>query len=411
VKLAYNSIRKYYPWEEIIILDDNSTDGTKDWLWGLEGDISNSESGDKNLVVYLHESRQIGHTVIYNKGAELARNEIFTIFHADMVCGPNYVENLLKHLKPGGVVAATRIEPPLHPEGREKIVKDFGTYDTDFRQEDFEKFVLEQQKENKDKTTKGIFAPWAMYKKDFQAIGGHDKLFCPFPYEDSDIFQRMILAGYDIKQSRDAFVYHFTCRGHRWTKEVQKDDLFYKLCVTKNMVHFIRKWGCWIENNENCYPVIHKKYDIGVKAKNCPAHLLPQIEPWFSCTYIQDEDLESKYVTLTQPGTPFNMAQRVKPFSFYKSHDIDITFDVSQMTGERLSAMTLLSKMIEDSGEVGEMEYDIFKIKINRLEDKTPQLINNDSEYYRNQLVSIPESDPYYTDELFKVFEEVKKHE
>ena len=33
---------------------------------------------------------------------------------------------MLKHLKPGKVVCATRIEPPIHPAGKEKIVMDFG---------------------------------------------------------------------------------------------------------------------------------------------------------------------------------------------------------------------------------------------------------------------------------------------
>jgi glycosyltransferase involved in cell wall biosynthesis len=411
LKLAYNSIRKYYPREEIIILDDNSTDGTKDWLWGLEGDISNSEYGDKNLVTSFHGNRQVGHTVLYDEGIEMARNDIFTIFHADMVCGPNYVENLLKHLKPEGVVAATRIEPPLHPAGKEKIVKNFGIYDTDFKQEDFEIFCLMNQTESVNplsgKTTKGIFAPWAMYKKDFLAIGGHDKLFSPFPYEDSDIFQRFILAGYDIKQSRDAFVYHFTCRGHRWTEQVQKDDLFYQLCCSKNMVHFIRKWGHWIENDENCYPIIHKKYDIGVRIKNCPESLLSNIEPWFSTIYV-DCPIDN-YINQVQPGTPFNMKKRVKPLDSKASNDIEISVDGSQLTNERLKTLCTLPKMIEDSGEEGIMEFDIFTINIKRLDDKTEQLVNNESDYYLFQTMPLKIEDPYWTDELFQVFDAMNK--
>lgn len=410
LKLAYNSIRKLYPTQEIIILDDNSSDGTIDWLWGLEGDVSNSEDGDKNLVVYLNENRQVGHTVLYDKGVELCRNEIFTIFHADMVCGPNYVENILKHLKSGGVVSATRIEPPLHPAGKEKIVEDFGIYVEDFKHNEFIDYCTSLQKDSKDVTTKGIFAPWAMHKKDFFAIGGHDKLFSPFPYEDSDIFQRFILAGYDIKQSRDAFVYHFTCRGHRWTKEVQKDDLFYKLCCTKNASHFVRKWGHWIENNEYSYPVIYKKYDIGVDIKNCSDFILQHIEPWFSTLYV-DCSVDN-YINTVQPGTPFNMKNRIKSRKTnVPNNDIIISFDASELKNERLGTLTNLSKMIADSGEIGDMEYDIFKISINRLEDKTPLLVNNNSEYYTNQLIKIPEKDVYYTNELFNVFEKIKKHE
>ena len=55
-------------------------------------------------------------------------------------------------------------------------------------------------------TTKGIFAPWMLYKQDHFAVGGHDQRFAPFGYEDSDIFNRWILAGYEMVQSRDAFM-------------------------------------------------------------------------------------------------------------------------------------------------------------------------------------------------------------
>ncbi len=401
VKLAYKSIRRFYPLDEIIILDDNSSDGTKEWLKGL---VIN----DKNAIMFSHEDRQVGHTVLYDIGVGICHNKIFTIFHADMVCGPNYVEMLLKHLNPGGVVCATRIEPPLHPPGKEKIVKNFGIYTEDFKYDEFITFCYQQQEtwSVQNHTTKGIFAPWMMYKKDFLAIGGHDKLFSPFPYEDSDIFQRFILAGYDIKQSRDAFVYHFTCRGHRWTEQVQKDDLFYKLCCTKNMMHFIRKWGHWIENDENCYPIIHKKYDIGVRIKNCPPQILPQIEPWFSTIYA-DCDIDT-YINTVQPGTPFNMKKRVKPLDSQSWNEIEISFDGSQLTNERLQTLCTLPKMIEDSGEEGIMEFDIFNIEIKVLNNKEEKLVNNNSDYYIFQLMCLREEDPYWTNELFRVFEQVK---
>lgn len=412
LKLAYNSIRKYYPWEEIIILDDNSTDGTKDWLWGLEGDISNSESGDKDLIIYSHEGNQVGHTVLYDIGVGISHNQIFTIFHADMVCGPNYVENLLKHLKPGGVVAATRVEPPLHPPGKEKIIKDYGIYSEDFKEEDFEIFCLMNQTESVNplsgKTTKGIFAPWAMYKKDFLDIGGHDKFFSPFPYEDSDIFQRFILAGYDIKQSRNAFVYHFTCRGHRWTEEIKKDDLFYKLCCAKNFSHFIRKWGSWIQNDEWSFPIINHLYDIGFVIKNCPQNLLEILEPWCSTIYC-DADIES-YIKKVQPGTPFEMKNRVRSLSDDINNDIIVSLDGSQVTNEKIQFLMNLPKIITESGEVGKMEYDIFKFTINKLETYEKMLIYN-NHYHICGYFKDNSEDPYCTDELFKVYENIKKHE
>jgi len=400
VKLAIASIRKFYINDEIVLLDDNSTDETDKWV---------SEIYDPNLTYYKNDGRQVGHTVLYDIGINLCKHEVFSIFHADMICGPNYVENILKHLKRNTVVCATRIEPPLHPPGKEKIIKNFGIYPEDLNLDQFFSYCSQAQQElsNKDITTKGIFAPWAMYKEDFIKIGGHDKFFSPFPYEDSDIFQRFILAGYDIKQSRDAFVYHFTCRGHRWTEQVKKDDHFYKLCCIKNMYHFIRKWGNWIENNDLCYPIIKPLYNIGFVVSNCNFSVLSTLEPWCSTLYTDCNEFEN-YITQTQPGTPFDLKKRVQFISSDPDNDVIVRFDALKLNNENFSFLIELPKILEESGEEGLMEFDIFSLMIKKLTRLESLLINNSGDYYNSKLICIPSSDKFMTDELFKVFQNTK---
>ena len=135
-----------------------------------------------------------------------------------MYACPGMDEAVLKHLERGKVVSATRIEPPLHPDGPEKILMDFGIEPEEFNEQDLIGWVnqyLEENEDDKNETSNGIFAPWAMYKDDFIAIGGHDPLYAPQSKEDSDIFNRFVLAGYDLKQTWKGFVYHMTCRGSR----------------------------------------------------------------------------------------------------------------------------------------------------------------------------------------------------
>ena len=43
---------------------------------------------------------------------------------------------VLKHLERGKVVSATRIEPPLHPDGPEKILEDFGIEPEEFKEQE-----------------------------------------------------------------------------------------------------------------------------------------------------------------------------------------------------------------------------------------------------------------------------------
>jgi len=170
LKLAYKSIRDLETKHEVLVLDDASVDGTQEWITSLN---------DEDLITYYNPGpERIGIVGMFDKGIEMARTEIIFAFHADMVAAPKLDKNILKHLKPGVVVSATRIEPPLHPPGVEKITQDFGVEDNEFKWNEFNKFCLKTIEENKDKTTEGIFAPWCMYKSDFL---GHDELFAPQP--------------------------------------------------------------------------------------------------------------------------------------------------------------------------------------------------------------------------------------
>lgn len=340
LKNAYRSIKKHAPEAEIILYDDASTDGTWEWLqdqWYL----------DDKLRIFRSEER-VGHTVLYDKGISHAMHRIVGIMHADMIMGPNYVENVLKHLKPGRVVCGTRIEPPLHPPGNEKIIQDFGLDFDSLNVAGFETYCQELQKEFKDQTTKGMFAPWAIYKSDFEAIGGHDWGFAPFPYEDSDIFQRWILAGYELIQSRDAFVYHLTCRGHRWTGEVGKNDDYFVQAEEKARHYYLKKWGSWISNDEFCYPILTPVYK---KCSVVTNHTPSPLDPWLG---------------------------DVNPTSI-EGYDVVTQFDQTLLIDSDFFVITHLNKIVQETGQEGAFEIGNLQIIINSIEDRSKDLITVDN--------------------------------
>lgn len=371
LKNVYESVKKHAPTAELVLLDDGSTDGTWEWILNLA-----EEHQHREVKAFKSETR-VGHTILYDKGIELATNEIVGILHADMIIGPNYVENILKHLKPGTVVCGTRIEPPLHPEGKEKIIKDFGLdFDTlDIKA--FEDFCNDVQLEFKNQTTKGMFAPWVIYKKDFQSIGGHDPLFAPFPYEDSDIFQRWILAGYKLIQSRDAFVYHLTCRGHRWTDKIGENDDYFKIVSERARKNYMRKWGSWIQNDEFQYPIITPKYNIAFKITNCTYQLLEALEPLCDRIYT-DCPHSSEYVKKEQPNTDYDLTKRVLEADLndpIAENDIVVEFDARKLTQRHFELLQALPKIIKDSGEIGTFELEDFTITINNIEEYQDNLV------------------------------------
>ena len=363
LKNVYTSIQKHEPDAEVILLDDGSTDETWEWIQ------------QQDCIKFKSDVR-VGHTILYDKGIELATNDIVGILHADMIVGPNYIKNLVKHLKPKTVVCATRIEPPLHPEGKEKIIRDFGMDFDTLDINSFEEFVKDLQVVEGE-TSKGMFAPWLLYKEDFQAIGGHDPLFAPFPYEDSDIFQRWILAGYELIQSRDSFVYHLTCRGHRWTEQIGSDDLYYQQVSHKAARNYLRKWGSWIKNDEYQYPIINPKYNIGFIINNASMASLSALETWCTTVYIHDiAGLIEQYISIEQPNTLYNLAERVLPFDSEKNNDILVEFDANTFNQEDFIIIQQLTEIIKDSGSIGTFQISNLTITINSMEELQNNLIN-----------------------------------
>ena len=364
LKNAYQSIKTHAPHCKIVMLDDGSTDGTTDWLSGLS---------DDNITVIYRSDKRVGHTILYDKGIELAQTEVVGIMHADMILGPYYLENLLKHLEREKVVCATRVEPPLHPAGKEKIIRDFGTDFDNLNLDAFEAYVLEAQHEYKDLTTNGMFAPWIIYKEDFVAMGGHDALFAPFPYEDSDIFQRWILHGYELIQSRDSFVYHLTCRGHRWTDEIGKDDDYFKNASAKAARNYIRKWGSWIENDEYQLPILKPRYDIGLVVENCTLDLLNSLEPWFNNVYV-DQSIIADYIKHEQSKTDLLLEARVLSIEEPKQNDILIYFDAKENVD--LNIVPNIQVIIRESVDAaGTYEYEGFKIDVLQMVDHTDKMM------------------------------------
>lgn len=392
LKWAYNSIRKNLKIKHwICMADDASTDNTWEWMEYIMKE-------DSRVKCIKNEGpHRLGHTILYNRIIEeLIETDIFCITHADMYICPGFDEEIFKYIDEKVVVSGTRIEPPLHNPGLEKIIYDFGIEPEEVNEEKLLNFVEEQKNKYKDKTTEGVFAPWAMYKKRFVEIGGHDSLFKPQSREDSDLFNRLQLDGFKFIQSWNMFTGHLTCRGSRFANGAKRNldgQVFmhgretdeWLIQNEKSTRNFIRKWGTMVRHDQYMKPIIPHKYNIGLVIHNCDLKTLRKLEPYCDTLYI-DLKMEyiSQYINDEQLNTKFNLSRKIKWVDSNRENDILVEFDADYLHNN-LDALFFLSNMsviISDSAEIGQMEYSIFKIYVKSLETYEKKLIKINNSIY-----------------------------
>tara|TARA_R110000851_G_scaffold298260_1_gene453742 strand:+ start:410 stop:1678 length:1269 start_codon:yes stop_codon:yes gene_type:complete len=361
---AYHAIRKNQGNHEveICIADDASTDGTLEWLHELQ-------KVDDDVKFHINEGpERLGHTILYDTLInEVASHDICMIYHADMYLMPGALDQIEHKLKDKTIVSLTRIEPPLHPGGPEKMLMDFGVEPEEFKETELLEWFKDIQLSQATKITEGIFAPWAFYKKDFQEIGGHDPLYAPQSKEDSDIFNRFQLNGIKFIQTWGGCVYHMTCRGSRRNtidkaKNIYEDSPEWLAQNEISTRNFIRKWGHFVKHDALMKPIIPSKYDVGFIINNPNLQLIDVLEPWCSTMYCNDhiddstiklngpklvKDMISHYIK-TQT-TSIDLYEKFKPYPIHQPEKgILVDIDGNNFTQQDFDYIMKLPEILDN---------------------------------------------------------------
>ena len=391
LKWSYNSIRKNQGNHEVeICVADDFSNKDDTWEWCEEM----MEKDPLFKTIRNEGPTRLGHTILYDTLVnEVATNDICMIYHADMYLCPGALDAIKEQLKEKTIVSLTRIEPPLHPDGPEKVLLDCGIEPEEFDEKQL--LIQLDRLKSKDKTTEGVFAPWAFWKKDFQEIGGHDKIFAPQSKEDTDIFNRFHLNGIKFIQTWGGFVYHMTCRGSRFADGATRNpngEVFMKNRETdewlaqnqKSTREFLRKWGHYCKHDALMKPIVPPKYNIGISIDNSNMQLLGMLEPWCDKIYVNNNFQE--YIELEQPKTSFNLKEKINAIGNLNDYtnngflptDIFIKINGNTFNNQDYSIIQQISEIIQDSGEIGEFELGNLKITVNKLKTYENNLIINE---------------------------------
>jgi hypothetical protein len=107
--------------------------------------------------------------------------------------------------------------------------------------------------------------------------------------------------------------------------------------------------------------------------------MLKELEPW--CSDIYGDWVGHKgygvnnYIKEEQPNTRFDLSGKIHSQHIEPKNDVVVRFDAQKLTPQNFQVLVNLSEMLQDSGELGEMEYEIFKFHIKSLETYEKDLI------------------------------------
>jgi len=263
LKWCVKSLQKnaYYQDFQLLILADECTDGTNEWL----KELSLSES---RLKYWIHkESKRklkyygIGGTL--NFLAEKCDTEFFLPLHSDMYVGYHFDKELVKLCKenPKSVISAYRIEPDVFKNiidgARSKVLR-VGTtvYDTDifgylhsnFNTSKFTEYSKQFQLLNDGEYRKAEGAGGFIIRKSDWI--DNDPLFAPIWMEDMDLWIRMQLKDYKFILTSKSLIWHFAARSsHFPTDDFENKNQGRIAIEQQNSKNWLTKWNKMPEND------------------------------------------------------------------------------------------------------------------------------------------------------------------
>ena len=264
VKWCVKSIQKnaYYQDFQLLILADECTDGTNEWLKGLS-------LNESRLKYWIHEESNrdlkyfgIGGTL--NFLAEKCETEFFLPLHSDMYVGHHFDYELVKLCKenPKSVISSHRLEPDVFKniKGTESFFKLrpgtivcnidlFGHLHNNFKEELFnayaKQFIVLNDNEYRKAEGAGGFI---IRKADWI---DNDPLFAPIWMEDMDLWIRMQLKGYKFILTSKSLIWHFAARSsHFPTDDFTKTSDKQIKSEQVNQQKWLTKWNK-LPSNDN----------------------------------------------------------------------------------------------------------------------------------------------------------------
>lgn len=205
---------------EVIVIDDGSTDDSVAFLKTFKG---------IKLVIQNHNQ---GFCATVNNGVKNAGGDLVLLLNSDVSPRPGFLPPLLKHFKNNPLLFAVGAQDCSH-ENNTVIAKGRGGGAVT------KGFFLHYALKITPGETLWVSGGSGLYdRKKFQSLGGLDKIYAPFYWEDIDLSYRARKAGYFCLFEPDSKVDHYHDQGA--IKQTKKES-YIKTISYKNQFLFFWK--------------------------------------------------------------------------------------------------------------------------------------------------------------------------
>lgn len=213
-----------YPNLELIVVDNNSTDGSVEYLESLQ---------DSRIIVVKNKTNT-GYAFANNQGLRMATGEFLVLLNNDTVCPPFLFDQLISHLQNDPKLGL--VGPVTNAIGNEARIP--VSY---FNVEDLPEWAeLVRSRSAGELSEIGMLAFFcvAMRRETLEVVGLLDERFGIGMYEDDDYCRRVREAGLEVRLANDTFVHHW----HHASFKLLGEELFLDLLAT-NKNKFDLKWN------------------------------------------------------------------------------------------------------------------------------------------------------------------------
>ncbi|MFC0524541.1 glycosyltransferase family 2 protein [Pontibacillus salicampi] len=224
---------------ELIIIDNNSYDGTKEYLQGLQ------------LIKCLYNSENKGFPYSCNQGIKEAKGEYVVLLNNDTVVTEGWLTRLIVPFQRDQTIGI--VGPVSNFVIKDQLVDDppYNTIATMHR------FARERgiRLNGKGKYTTLISGFCMVFPRYLvQYIGGFDVGFSPGYYEDADFCIRAQIYGKKAWVAEDVFIHHYGSQSFKKSSEAEIQSIAYRERL------FLSKWRLkTLYNNEEIQRMIERE--------------------------------------------------------------------------------------------------------------------------------------------------------